>query len=234
MIRSLALVAAALAACSATSRPTPPAAAELTHTTYSIAGNAPAGLVVALHYSGGTPAMWDELVADWGAPVRVVFPQGPFPHPEVGFTWFPRDHERKDAAAKTADVERSAARVARLIRALRAQHPEIRRVAVTGFSYGGDLAWMLAIRYPDLVHIAVPMGTRLLGDPMAPLPATNRVLVLQGETDAIIDARSTAARVEELKRRAVPIELETYPGLGHDLSPALVADWRAYLRRALE
>jgi phospholipase/carboxylesterase len=235
----LVVLAALLVACAgeASRSPVAPAAAssspELVHTTYTIGGDAPEGLLVALHYSSGTPHFWDPLVKDWGAPVRVLLPQGPYPHEEEGFTWFPADHEAKDVAGKTADVARVADRVAALVRAVRQAHPEIRRVAVTGFSYGGDLAWMLVLRHPDLVDVAVPMGTRLLGDPIGPWPAGHPVRVLQGETDAIIDARATAARVADLAGRGVAIDATTYPGLGHDLSRALLADWRAYLRQSL-
>jgi len=45
-------------------------------------------------------------------------------------------------------------------------------------AYGGDLAWLLAARHPDLVDVV-------------------------------------------------------YPGLGHDMSPALIADWRALLHATL-
>lgn len=235
MRRSLAAtwaVVVALAACGGASpeRRATPADPELVHATYTHGGDAPTGLLVALHYSSSTPAFWDDLVKDLGTPVRVLAPQGPRPH-RGGFTWFGADHEDKDAAGKTADVEAMAARIAVLIRQTRAAHPEIRRVAVTGFSYGGDLAWMLAIRYPDLVDLAVPVGTRLVGDPSS--PATARVLVLQGESDAIIDAKVTAARVDALKAGGVPIDVTIYPGLGHDISRALLADWRAAIERAL-
>jgi phospholipase/carboxylesterase len=228
-LRVWAIAAVIAIACGGSPEPrsAPPA---LVHTTYTLGADAPAGLLVALHYSSSTPAFWDDLVRDLGTPVRVLAPQGPRPH-RGGFTWFAADHEAKDAAGKTADVEAMAVRIAALIRETRAAHPEIRRVAVTGFSYGGDLAWMLAIRYPELVDVAVPMGTRLLGEPAAARPA--RVVVLQGEVDAIIDARATAARVDHLKTAGVPIELTVYPGLGHDMSPALLLDWRAALRHAL-
>jgi phospholipase/carboxylesterase len=205
---------------------------QLVHETYTLGGEQPEALLVALHYSGGTPAFWNEYVKDWGAPVRVLLPQGPLRRRE-GFTWFAPGHEEKDEAAKLADVEQMAVRVADLIREVRRAHPELRRVGVTGFSYGGDLAWFLAIRYPELVDVAVPMGSRLLGDPMRALPATSRVRVLQGEADAIIDAQKTAARVEALKAGGVPIDLRTYPGLGHDVSPELIEDWRAFLRQEL-
>jgi phospholipase/carboxylesterase len=211
----------ALGACAASPR------APLAAKTYTIGGEAPATLLVALHYSSATPAMWDELVAGWGEPVRVVFPQGPVTHHRDGFTWFARAHEDKDAAGKLADVEAMTARVAQLIRETRAAHPEIVRVVVTGFSYGGDIAWLLAARYADLVDLAVPMGSRLLGDPTT--TATAPVHVLHGELDKIIDARAVAARVDALKARGVPIDITIYPGLGHDLSPALIADWRAKL-----
>lgn len=204
----------------------------LLHETYTLGGEKPEALLVALHYSGGTPAFWKEYLQDWGAPVRVLLPQGPLPRRD-GFTWFAPEHEQKDEAAKVADVEQMAARIADLIREVRRQHPEIRRVGVTGFSYGGDLAWLLAIRYPDLVDLSVPMGTRLLGDPTQALPSTSHVRVLQGEADAIIDARKTAARVEALKTQGVPIDMRTYPGLGHDVSPELIHDWRELLRQGL-
>ncbi|HWU89296.1 MAG TPA: dienelactone hydrolase family protein [Kofleriaceae bacterium] len=230
------LVAALIVAvgCSGSARPSAPVAPDnLVYTTYTVGGDAPTGLLVALHYSSSTPAFWDDLVKNRGTPVRVLFPQGPFPK-RGGFTWFPAEHEQKETAAKLADVEQMAARVAHLIEGIRAAHPEIQRVAVTGFSYGGDLAWLLAVRYPELVDAAVPMGSRLLGDSLRPLPATLRVRVLQGETDAIIDARATTARVAELQARGVPVELTIYPGLGHDLSAALIADWRTYLHAALD
>jgi phospholipase/carboxylesterase len=159
-------------------------------------------------------------------------PQGPIPRRE-GFTWFPLGHEEKDEAAKRADVEAMAARIAQLIRDVKQEHPEVRRVAVTCFSYGGDLAWLLAVRYPERVHVSAPMGSRLLGDPTGPLPGTNWVLVLQGEVDAIIDAKRTSERVEALKARGVPVDVRVYPGLGHDISPPLIEDWRAFLREGL-
>lgn len=205
--------------------------APLAARTYTLGGDAPASLLVALHYSSATPAMWDPLVASWGAPLRVVFPQGPVTHHREGFTWFARAHEQKTAVEQLADVEAMAARVAAMIRDVRAAHPEIRRVAVTGFSYGGDVAYLLALRYPDLVDVAVPMGSRLLGDPEG---RARPVHVLHGEADKIIDARAVAARVAILRARGVPIDLTTYPGLGHDLSDALIADWRAKLHAALE
>lgn len=231
LVATLALAAACSSAPPAPAGSAPASAPELAAATYTVGGDAPTGLLVALHYASGTPGMWAELVADWGAPVRVLALQGPVPHRRGGYTWFPPDHEQKDEAGKLADVERVAEQVARSIRTQRAAHPELARVAVTGFSYGGDLAWLLAIRHPELVDAAVPMGTRLLGEPTGAVAVPVRVL--QGETDAIIDARRTAARVEALRARGVPIELTVYPGLGHDLSPALIADWRAYLRDAL-
>lgn len=227
------LTALSLACASAPPKPETPGAPEaLVYETYTVGGEKPDALLVALHYSGSSPEFWREYVEGWGAPVRVLLPQGPVPR-RGGFTWFPLGHEEKDAAAKLADVEAMAARLAQLIRQVKQEHPELRRVAVTGFSYGGDLAWLLAVRYPELVHVSAPMGSRLLGEPTGALPATSRVLVLQGEVDAIINAQQTSARVEALKARGVPVDLRVYPGLGHDLSPQLIEDWRAFLREGL-
>ena len=205
----------------------------LIHKGEAVGASKPEALLVALHFSGSTPAFWEEPVRSLGIPVRTLLPQGPRPRRD-GFTWFQADHEEKTWEGKTEDVERMAEQLAELIREARAAHPELRRVVVTGFSYGGDLAWMLAIRHPELVDAAVPMGTRLLGDPARELPASHRVLVLQGEQDAIIPVQHTRERVAALKARGVPIDVRTYADVGHDVSPALLEDWRAFLRQALQ
>jgi phospholipase/carboxylesterase len=199
---------------------------------YTLGAAEPEVLLVALHYSGSTPAFWKELLQGWELPTYVVLPQGPLPRRE-GFTWFPADHEQKAASEKAADVECMAARLAQLIREVRAAHPGIRRVAVTGFSYGGDLAWVLALRYPELVDVAVPMGSRLLGEPAPGTVRMGPVRVLQGGADPIIPAQHTVERVEALKGAGVPIDVQVYPGLGHDFSPQLIADWRAFLQQQL-
>ncbi|RKG76452.1 phospholipase [Corallococcus exercitus] len=211
----------------------PEVSGPLVHRSEAVGALKPEALLVALHFSGSTPAFWDEHIQSLGIPVRTLLPQGPRPRRD-GFTWFQADHEAKTWEGKTEDVERMAERLAELIQEVRAAHPELRRVVVTGFSYGGDLAWMLALRHPELVDAAVPMGTRLLGDPARELPASHRVWVLQGEQDAIIPVKHTRERVAALKGRGVPIDLRTYPDLGHDLSPALLEDWRTLLRQALQ
>ncbi|RKG73557.1 alpha/beta hydrolase [Corallococcus terminator] len=213
--------------------PSQGASQPLFYKTYTLGSEKPEGLLVALHYSGSTPEFWDEHVKTLGTAVRVVLPRGARPHRE-GFTWFPAEHEQRDGLRKTAEVERVAAQLADIIREVRREHPEIRRVAVTGFSYGGDLAWLLALRYPELVDVAVPMGTRLLGEPTRSLPSSHQVLVLQGEDDPIIPLRQTLARVADLKAVGVPIDVRTYPALGHDVSPQLLEDWRGFLRQALQ
>ncbi|NOK22905.1 alpha/beta hydrolase [Corallococcus carmarthensis] len=220
-------------ACASARSTAPEVPSPLVYKSEAVGAPQPEALLVALHFSGSSPAFWDEHVQSLGIPVRTLLPQGPRPRRD-GFTWFQADHEAKTGEGKTEDVERMATRIAELIREVRAAHPEIRRVVVTGFSYGGDLAWMLALRHPELVDAAVPMGTRLLGDPARELPASLRVRVLQGEQDAIIPVQRTRERVAELKGQGVPIDVRTFPDLGHDVSPALLEDWRAFVRQALQ
>jgi phospholipase/carboxylesterase len=195
---------------------------------YTIGGSAPTSLLVALHSASATPAMWDPLVADWPSPVRLMFLQGPTVHPREGFTWFSLGHEGRNSAGKLAELEAMTVRVAAEIERERAVHPEIRRVGVTGFSYGGDLAFLLALRHPNLIDVAVPMGSRLLGEPLG--KRTAHIHVLQGGADAIIDVRATSMRVADLRGRGVTIELTTYKELGHEMSAAMLADWRDTLR----
>ncbi|GIF77857.1 alpha/beta hydrolase [Asanoa siamensis] len=173
--------------------------------------------VVVLHSKYSDPdeyeAIFGPLVAD--LPARLVLPRAPFAARD-GYSWFPSASGAAHANLVSAGCDRLAVDVA-------GAGP----LVVTGASQGGDLAFALALRHPGLVTAALPM-LGLCPPSLWPTAADRcpPIHAFHGEADPIVaidDARRVA---DGLGRRGARISLHTYPGLGHDFSAAMLADWR--------
>ncbi|MEV4536596.1 dienelactone hydrolase family protein [Asanoa sp. NPDC049518] len=176
--------------------------------------------VVVLHSKYSGPEEYEKifgpLVTD--LPVRLVLPRAPFGARD-GYSWFP-----KDSGVRHADLV--SARCDRLADELAGEGP----LVVTGASQGGDLAFALALRHPQLVTAALPLlglcppqlwETAAAG--CAPIHA------FHGESDPIVPIDDARQVCDELGRRGVRTSLHAYAGLGHDFSAAMLADWRTTL-----
>ena len=96
---------------------------------------------------------------------------------------------------------------------------DLERVYVTGFSYGGDGAYALALHYPRDFAAAVPIAAvpplEMYFTPTRP----PNVWDIYNEGDSVASARSTAARrrFRELTNAAGgDFRLSTFPAAGHD------------------
>jgi carboxymethylenebutenolidase len=88
-----------------------------------------------------------------------------------------------------------------------------RKLAATGFCFGGGMVWLLLASGEPRLAAAVPF--------YGPLPdgadfsgSKAAVLAVYGETDARVNATRDAARTA-LERAGLPHEIVTYPGAGH-------------------
>jgi carboxymethylenebutenolidase len=105
--------------------------------------------------------------------------------------------------------------------------PGIERVAVIGFSAGGNLAYLAACESPGIDVAAVVYGGWLTA-PAGPVPLSGptptldltpgirgKLLYLVGEEDFLIDATQREAIGAALRQAGVDHELVLYPGTGH-------------------
>jgi carboxymethylenebutenolidase len=85
-------------------------------------------------------------------------------------------------------------------------------LGVTGFCFGGNFTWEMAMSTPELKAAVPYYGTVSMPDRLAGLQAA--VLAIYGETDARVTG--TAADVESRLRAAgKTFEVKIYPGAGH-------------------
>jgi phospholipase/carboxylesterase len=194
-------------------------------------------LLVVLHWSGSTPEEIAAL-ADWPElPVRTLFPQGGHPRP-AGWSWFPQGYAEMAPEVARAETFRAVDELAAFLDAARRELPTAGAPIVAGVSYGGDLAFLLAVHRPESVSSAFPVAARFLP---AWLPErrtfTGRgpwIVALHGEDDETVPIAPTRDAVEKLRALGYDAELRAYPGVGHDFAAAMRADFgRALAGRVL-
>ncbi len=195
-------------------------------------------LVIAMHGLGDHPAAFRLLLDDLPARARVLFPRAPMPHGDDGYSWFEfHADDAVDGTRLAAGVRAAADRVALLLADVAREHPGPPRAIACGFSQGGMLAFALAALHPEQVSVAVslsgylPTGLWPAQRPaVRPLP---RVVALHGEADRLIPMDAARWSVEALRANGYDATLQTWPGVGHNLSPAIRASLETAVVRAV-
>lgn len=205
--------------------------AEGTELLESFTNDAPddAPIVVAIHGRGDSPKNFRELYKRFGGKVRLLVPKAYTPF-HTGFSWFDL-HEGMTDAELGASVGGALERLHRAVASLVGG----KRYIVTGFSQGGILSYGFAARYPAEVRCALPVAGSLPG-PLLPGPKqpAAKTRAFHGEADDVIAAKWGLATVETFKREGADARLTTYPGLGHSISDALLADYFAALAECVD
>lgn len=173
---------------------------------------------------------------DLPTPVRVFVPQAPTPLGE-GFTWLPVRVAEGRTEELAAALEVMARRLAHLIEVFAEARPTLGRPIVAGFSQGGLLSFTLALRHPEQLARAFPSAGWIppslvpdLADPARFPP----IRALHGTEDERIPIGPTRELVARLQAAGLDVELVEAPGVGHEMSPEMAAQLRAWLEEAVD
>ncbi len=175
--------------------------------------------VVALHGLGDAPERFVRLFDSMTTPAQLLLPAAPIPYGD-GFSWFALD--RGSDAAFAAEL---AARADWLADRLEG------KPILTGFSQGGMLAFAIAVRHPERITAAIPIGGAL---PLSLIPArapagAAPIIALHGGDDDRVPIDGTRASVAALTQRGFTASLREYGGVGHHISPQMRRDLDALL-----
>jgi phospholipase/carboxylesterase len=177
-------------------------------------------IVVALHGLGDRPERFARVFETFSTPARFLLPAAPHPYSD-GYSWFTAS--RTDEAAFAEDLAAQADALAERL---------VGRPVITGFSQGGMLAFAVAVRHPDRISAAYPVGGTL---PAALIPdhprlgGGPRIVALHGEDDERVDYAGTVAAVAALSAAGFSATLRGYPGVGHTISEEMRADLNGLL-----
>ncbi|MCB9793726.1 MAG: alpha/beta fold hydrolase [Alphaproteobacteria bacterium] len=195
-------------------------------------GEAGGPLIIAMHGRGDSPERFGRLLDPWSGPARLLLPRAPLPYHE-GWSWFEISARSGESEALNAGILAAAAQVEALI-AARSGAGE--RPVVLGFSQGGMLAATLAVTAPERIAGAVAIGGWLpqgLWPEQAPEAAVP-LTFFHGEADEVLPLGPTKAAVQHLQGLGLPVELRTWPGVGHGISAEMHREILARVRELSE
>lgn len=199
-------------------------------------------MVVGLHFLGGGPQTSVADYADPDFPIRLILLAGPYEF-EGGYSWFPDGEEFYDQAPEQQlpVILQMAGKLGTFLAAVATKYPTLDRPLVTGFSQGADLVYTLALRHPNQVSAALPMGGRLmpaLAESLEEGREYPEVTILHGEEDPIVPIGEARAAYSALRNAGLQVEFLTYADTGHDYPAAMKNDYlrsiRAHIARMKE
>jgi phospholipase/carboxylesterase len=190
-------------------------------------------VIIGFHYSSSTP---QEAANDYDQitiPVRIILPQGNF-RKRAGYTYFPVDYYSKDTLSQISISKQIVDSIAVFVNTIGDKYN--RKPIVSGFSQGGDLSFLLAVYYPDLITAAFPLAgyihSKRWTDEGLQKQKLTPIFIYQGEEDKIVPVAYSRNEVNTLKKYFT-ISLKTYSGLGHDFSPAMKNDYADIMTKML-
>lgn len=204
------------------------------------AGPGPWPVVVALHGMGQSAALFDKVLA----PLRrdrfaLLIPDGPLPFEireadgiREGRAWYVYTGDQ-DAFLRSANVTTSW--LLGLVDRLGAEHPvDAGRLALLGYSQGGYLAGMAALRNAGRLAGLVSACSRIKSELLDRVEITARfpVLALHGERDRSLAVDRSRASAQALREHGFDVDFREYPS-GHRLTEEQLADASAFLDRVL-
>ncbi|PST81816.1 hypothetical protein C7T94_18280 [Pedobacter yulinensis] len=181
-------------------------------------------LIIGLHWSGSTPEAFAAYLDDLKVAARLIVVRAPYPH-KSGFSFFsrkPHDYYQLARQEKIAHFLAEGEKLSRFVRAISAKYPLAKKPVIIGASQGGDLSYLMAIRYPQLIRAALPLlatiDHQLIG-PAGKRPA--QMYIYHGTADAIVPVEAVYGHVRLLKSAGYRVKLFTFRDLKHDISPEM-------------
>lgn len=185
-------------------------------------------LLIAFHYSSGTPI---ETMRDYDslkAPVRIIVPKGNY-RKRGGFSYYPVNYYQTDSAAQFATARATLDSIANFVRVIEKKYGK--KAIVSGISQGGDIALLMALYYPERCAASFPIAAVInpaLVDSISNASNIPPIFLHQGEADKIVSIDYTRKKVSQLQKRII-LKLYSYPGVGHEISPEMKDNYSAQI-----
>lgn len=215
------------------SEPSGPAPVAMKHYDYEVALTGKASsqdrlpLIVALHHMGGDAKSSMEDYAQLKTKARVVSLEGSHGI-DGGYSWFPEGYYNWPAARQAALTVEIADKVGQTVQHLAQTYPTDDKPVIVGYSQGGDIAHLLAMRHGADLKLVIPMGARnpekwMVADELN-LGEVN-VVIFHGMDDEAVDISEARAASDFYQRNLVVSYFNRYPGYGHEYADVMQEDY---------
>lgn len=189
-------------------------------------------MIVFFHGRAAVPELAEMPYLGIETPFRFIAVMGPVPL-EGGYAWIPMSAAGGESPELLSATIARADELALFIEEIVRLHPTRDRPILVGFSQGGMMALSIALRHPDLARAAFASSSYL---PPSIVPGTRGgppLRLLHGQDDPVLLVGRTEESVQLLIERGFDVEFEVYPGVAHELSPAMENDLRSAIELEL-
>jgi phospholipase/carboxylesterase len=200
---------------------------------------ATAGLpvVIGLHWSSSTPDEFEKYLTGFTKPVRIILVRAPYAH-KSGFSFFsrqPKDYYKLPDDEKMEALLAEGEKLSRFVEEITTRYqPKIKPVII-GASQGGDLSYVIGIRYNHLISLSCPLLATMDNRIIKPLQIKNAapITVFHGTADPIVNIELAKEHTKFLKENGFKAKLHKYKNIKHDIPDSMRADYVKLIERVL-
>jgi phospholipase/carboxylesterase len=197
-------------------------------------------IIIGLHWSGSTPGEFSTFLTGITKPARLILVQAPYPH-RSGFSFFirqPKDYYQLPADEKMTILLEEGEKLSRFIEAITALYKPAIKPVIIGASQGGDLSYVMGIRYNGLISQSCPllatMDNRIIITAKGSAEGIARIDAFHGTADPIVNIDTARQHIHLLKKNGFKAKLHTYKNITHDIPGSMKKDYSNLIDKILD
>ncbi len=194
-------------------------------------------IIIGLHWSSSNPDEFEKYLTGFTRPVRLILVQAPYPY-KTGFSFFrrePEDYYKLPVDEKMAVLLQEGEKLSKFVEEITELYKPKIKPAIIGASQGGDLSYVIAVRYNQLISLSCPLLATMDERIIKTLQLKNSapIYVFHGTADPIVKIASAKQHIKSLKKNGFKVKLATYENVGHDIPDAMKTDYIKQISRTL-
>lgn len=194
-------------------------------------------IIIGLHWSGSSPEEFEKYLTGFTNPVRIILVQAPYQH-KSGFSFFsrqPKDYYQLSDDEKMAALLEEGEKLSRFIEEITALYKPRLKPVIIGASQGGDLSYVIGVRYNHLISLSCPLLATMDDRIVKPLQLKNSapINVFHGTADPIVNFKTVQQHIESLRENGFKVKLFKYKDVKHDIPDSMKSDYVKLISRLL-
>jgi phospholipase/carboxylesterase len=198
-------------------------------------------IIIGLHWRGSTPNEFGKYLKDLKTPVRLILLQGQYPDDETNYSFFkivPTDYYTLPTDEKMKILLQEGEKLSKFIQAITNKYKPTKKPVIIGASQGGDLSYVIGIRYNNLVSLSCPLLATMDNRIIKPLSTKSqkkisKIEVFHGLADKIVLIDTVKQHIQVLKNNKFKVNLHSYENNTHSISNKMMTDFTELIDRHL-
>jgi phospholipase/carboxylesterase len=198
-------------------------------------------IIIGLHWRGSTPDEFGEYLKDLKTPVRLILLQGQYLDDEVNYSFFkiiPTDYYSLPTDEKMKILLQEGKKLSKFIQAITDKYKPTKKPVIIGASQGGDLSYVIGIRYNNLVSLSCPLLATMDNRIIKPLSKKSqkqisKIEVFHGLADKIVSIDSVKQYIQVLRDNKFKVNLHSYEDNTHSISNKMMTEFTELIDRHL-